>query len=148
MSRRKCDFGEGCCLDQVFYLRECVKPTYNHLRYLNSNSRGVEVPESYIILNRSGTNVISTSLLSKTICKGHRDTLGVYWKRSKRSCAHPFHGDGTTKPDRGITPVMSRELWLRMQLVIPVGEGKQFGWKLENPRMARLSQCIELGYSI
>ena len=131
----------------ILFKRMC-ETDLQPLRYLNSNSRGFEVPESYIILNRSGTNVISTSLLSKTICKGHRDTLGVYWKRSKRSCAHPFRGDGTTKPDRGITPVMSRELWLRMQLVIPVGECKQFGWKLENPRMARLSRCIEFGYSI
>jgi hypothetical protein len=41
----------------------------------------------------------------------------------KRTCAHPLHGDSKAKPDRGINAVMSRELWLRSQLVVVIGEG-------------------------
>ena len=35
----------------------------------------------------------------------------------KRTCAHPLHGDSKAKPDRDIYAVMSREIWLRLQLV-------------------------------
>ena len=41
----------------------------------------------------------------------------------KRTCAHPLHGDSRAKPDRGINAVMSREIWLRLQFVVAIGEG-------------------------
>ena len=59
---------------------------------------------------------ISTSV-NRHICEQHRDELGIYWTRKKRTCAHPLHGDSKAKPDRGIDAVMSREIWLRLQLV-------------------------------
>jgi hypothetical protein len=38
----------------------------------------------------------------------------------KRTCAHPLHGDSKAKSDRGINAVMSREIWLRLQLVVAI----------------------------
>ena len=33
-------------------------------------------------------------------------------------------GDSKAKPDRGINAVMSREIWLRLQLVVVIGIGE------------------------
>lgn len=130
MSSGVCCFGTAtdCDNNPIYCLKDCVKTTYNHLRYLNANSKGIDLPESYLILCRAGVNVITAAHLGleRKICQFHRDFLGLYWKRSKRSCAHPFHGHSKSKPDRGITPVMSRELWLRLQLSVPIGEGIYF----------------------
>lgn len=134
MSSGGCCFGTATdCNNNVIYnLKDCVKTTYHHLRYLNANSKGIDLPESYLILCRAGVNVITAAHLqtkifaSELAAKFLRDFLGVYWKRSKRSCTHPFHGNSKLKPDRGITPVMSRELWLRLQLSVPIGEGIYF----------------------
>lgn len=123
MSSGACDFGTNCDINTIYHIKDCVKPTFSHLRYLNANCKGIDLPESHLILSRAGINSVTISQFEKQICKKHRDTLGLYWKRSKRSCVHPFHGSSKTKPDRGITAVMSRELWLRLQLSVPIGEG-------------------------
>ena len=49
-----------------------------------------------------------------------------WWARyllnqNKWTCSHLFHGDSKAKPDRGINAVMSREIWLRLQLVVAIG---------------------------
>ena len=46
-------------------------------------------------------------------------------QEKKRTCAHPLHGDSKAKPDRGINAVMSREIWLRLQFVVAIGEGNR-----------------------
>ena len=70
---------------------------------------------------------ITSQHLNRHICEQHRDELGIYWTRKKRTCVHPLHGDSKAKPDGGINAVMSREIWLRLQLVdvvaIAIGEG-------------------------
>jgi hypothetical protein len=73
------------------------------------------------LITAFGINVITSQHLNRHICEQHRDELGIYWTRKKRTCAHPFHGDSKAKPDRGINAVMSREIWLRLQLVVAIG---------------------------
>ena len=116
---KKCDFGQNCKNKALNTLTNCSKLTINHLRYLKSNSKELEIAENYLILNRAGINVITITSqhLNRHICEQHRDELGIYWTRKKRTCAHPLHGDSKAKPDRGIDAVMSREIWLRLQLV-------------------------------
>ena len=119
--KKNCDFGQNCKNKALNTLTNCSKLTINHLRYLKSNSKELEIPENYLILNRAGINVITSQHLNRHICEQHRDELGIYWTRKKRTCAHPFHGDSKAKPDRGINAVMSREIWLRLQLVVAIG---------------------------
>jgi hypothetical protein len=119
---KKCDFGQNCKNKALNMLTNCSKLTINHLSYLKSNSKELEIAENYLILNRAGINVITITILTsqhlnRHICEQHRDELGIYWTRKKRTCAHPLHGDSKAKPDRGIDAVMSREIWLRLQLV-------------------------------
>jgi hypothetical protein len=63
--------------------------------------------------------------LNRHICEQHRDELGITTRKKKRTCAHPLHGDSKSKPDRGINAVMSREIWLRFQFVVAIGEGNR-----------------------
>jgi hypothetical protein len=122
--KKNCDFGQNCKNKALNTLTNCSKLTINHLRYLKSNSKELEIPENYLILNRAGINVITSQHLNRHICEQHRDVsdeLGIYWTRKKRTCAQPFHGDSKAKPDRGINAVMSREIWLRLQLVVAIG---------------------------
>lgn len=50
MSSGGCCFGTATdCNNNVIYnLKDCVKTTYHHLRYLNANSRGIDLPESFM----------------------------------------------------------------------------------------------------
>lgn len=54
------------------------------------------------------------------ICLKHREELGARWKRSKRTCSYPGHR-GNMKADRGASPTMCKELWLKTRQIIPVG---------------------------
>ena len=78
------------------------------------NDRGIS---DYIIRTRINVITLTSQHLNRHICEQHRDELGIYWTRKKRTCAHPLHGDSKAKPDRGIDAVMSRVIWLRLQLV-------------------------------
>ena len=51
---KKCDFGQNSKNKALNTLTNCSKLTINHLRYLKSNSKGLEIPENYLILNRAG----------------------------------------------------------------------------------------------
>jgi hypothetical protein len=122
---RRCEFGQDCDNNDVFRLSECIKDTSSHLRMYQSNCKllnGVILPEACLIMNRNG--VFSPVQFSKYICRFHRDSLGLYWKRPSRVCAHPLHGDSKSKPDRGITYLQSREIWLKLSKKVPVGSGK------------------------
>ena len=114
----KCEFGQNCKNKALNTLRNCSKLTINHLRYLKSNWKELEIAENYLILNRAGINVITSQHLNRHICEQHRDELGIYWTRKNRTCAHPLHGDSKATLNRGIDAVMSSEIWLRLQLVV------------------------------
>jgi hypothetical protein len=57
---KKCDFGQNCKNKALNTLTNCSKLTINHLRYLKSNSKELEIAENYLILNRAGINVITS----------------------------------------------------------------------------------------
>ena len=48
-------------------------------------------PECLLILYRSGISAIDTSIVHFQTCPRHRDDLGVYWKRPKRTYRSPSH---------------------------------------------------------
>jgi hypothetical protein len=54
---KKCDFGQNCKNKALNTLTNCSKLTINHLRYLKSNSKELDIAENYLILNRAGINV-------------------------------------------------------------------------------------------
>jgi hypothetical protein len=124
-NEKKCDFGKICKNKALNTLTNCSNLTINHLRYLKSNSKELEILENYLILNRAGINVITSQHLNRHICEQHRDELGITTRKKKRTCAHPLHGDSKSKPDRGINAVMSREIWFRFQFVVAIGEGNR-----------------------
>lgn len=121
--KEECNFGKDCQKTSLLSLEKCQKPTISHLRYLGSNSKGLDIPENFLILNRSGCQIFINSTRHKKICPHHRDVFGIYWRRKRRTCVHPLHGQSKAKPDRGVTAVMSREIWMRFQQNVPIGEG-------------------------
>ena len=90
---KKCDFGQNCKNKALNTLTNCSKLTINHLRYQKSNSKELEIAENYLILNRAGIKIITSQHLNRhDICEQHRDELGSYWTRKKRTCPHPLQG--------------------------------------------------------
>jgi hypothetical protein len=76
-NEKKCDFGKICKNKALNTLTNCSNLTINHLRYLKSNSKELEILENYLILNRAGINVITSQHLNRHICEQHRDELGI-----------------------------------------------------------------------
>ncbi|XP_063414521.1 uncharacterized protein LOC134696590 [Mytilus trossulus] len=74
--------------------------------------------EGHLIFFRLG---IFTLFCDYTICPHHRATLGIRWRRSV-ACSHSNH-KGKTKPDRGVTPIVSRHLLISTGQLVPVGSG-------------------------
>ena len=74
---------------------------------------------------RSGIFVIDTSVVNCQIFPRHRDDLGVYWKRQKRTCqASPHPANSSAKCARGIQASRCKEFWLKSRTFLPVGAGK------------------------
>ena len=57
---------------------------------------GIDLPEGLLILYRSGIFAIDTSIVNFQTCPRHRDDMGVYWKRQKRTYRSP-HPAKTSK---------------------------------------------------
>ena len=72
----------------------CDKPTKNHLQGLNCTSN-YDIPESILILFRSGLFDLSICTLNLKICQSHRDYFGIYWKRTRTVCRYPDHPQTT-----------------------------------------------------
>ena len=127
-----CDFHDeesDCDLGETFYIYECDRDILNHLYSLQS----AEIihkhvydahicPEYMLILYRSGYFTIDKTVLSMKICIKHREELGARWKRPRRTCCYPGH-QGKIKPDRGASPRLCKELWLKTRQILPVGAG-------------------------
>ena len=60
---KKCDFGQNCKNKALNTLTNCSQLTINHLRYLRSNSKELEIAENYLILNRAGINIITRQFI-------------------------------------------------------------------------------------
>jgi hypothetical protein len=64
---KKCDFGQNCKNKALNTLTNCSKLTINHLRYLKSNSKELEIAGNYLILNRAGINVITLAMIPQAL---------------------------------------------------------------------------------
>ena len=118
-----CFFGIDCEKLSLMKVRDCLKTTSNHLRYLKASCKGFDLPKSHLILNRAGFHLFTQAFLNKHICPRHRDDHGIDW-RCRRRCFHPLHGDSKAKPDRGVTAVMRCEIWMRFRQNVAIAEGK------------------------
>lgn len=116
----ECDFANICSV------YKCDRDIMNHLYSLQSAQildrcvSNAHICPEYVVLYRSGYFIIDKAVLSMKICLKHREELGARWKRSKRTCSYPGH-QGNMKADRGASPTMCKELWLKTRQIIPVG---------------------------
>ena len=66
-----------------------------------------------------------------TNCPFHRSELGTGWRRSQNTCGIPdeiaSHGKGKdVKGDRGITRTISKVIFQRTGILVPLGSGMAF----------------------
>jgi hypothetical protein len=88
-------------------------------------------PEGLLILYRSGIFAIDTSIVNFQTCPRHRDDLGVYWKRQKRTYRSP-HPAKTSSIEsyakgsrlRGIQASTCKDFWLISITFLTVAAGK------------------------
>ncbi|XP_061167960.1 uncharacterized protein LOC133176917 [Saccostrea echinata] len=122
--KMRCSFGDNCDENTLVLLKECKKDTTSHARYLKCSTEDIHIPESVLILNRAGVMGLGLSNLYKHVCLKHRNILGLHWKRNKRTYCHPLHDKSKSSTiARGVTVVQSREIWLKLNVVLPIGSG-------------------------
>lgn len=124
----RCSFqNSGPCFGELMSLESLSdgeKDVRGHLRYLKVGGGKVSATEIDLVLNRSGFFDVEESCRRLfLICRGHRDTLGIYWKKPSAKCSYPSH-NGKCKPDRAIDFNVSREIFYMFQVLVPVGSGK------------------------
>ena len=92
---------------------------------------GVE-NESELILARAGIFYMSAKDINAlTICPFHRSELGTGWRRSQNTCRIPDEiasydkGKGV-KGDRGVSREISKVIFLRTGVLVPLGSGMAF----------------------
>ena len=66
-----------------------------------------------------------------TICPFHRSKLGTGWRRSQNTCRIPdeiaSHGKGKcVKGDRGVNRAISKVIFQRIDVLVPLGSGMAF----------------------
>lgn len=129
-----CDFNRfsntACSDNHIFQLYECTKDVSCHLRLLQCSERNpgqygkyLDVPEAILLLYRVGIFSVdsSTCTLTLKICENHRANFGLQWRRMKTKCCHPDHNaQSKAKPDRGATPTLCKDYWLRTRQTIVV----------------------------
>ncbi|XP_062581853.1 uncharacterized protein LOC134243620 [Saccostrea cucullata] len=130
-----CDFHKFSqipCDETEEYLRvvDCDRSTERHLACLKSSEcvkgkpfQSYDCPESLLILYRSGIFTIDKNSLNLSICEAHRAHFGLNWRRGRVRCTYPDHDHSSSKAksDRGATPSLCKELWLKTRQIIPVG---------------------------
>jgi hypothetical protein len=82
-------------------------------------------PEGLLILYKSGIFAIDTSIVSFQTWPRHRDDLGVYWKRQKRTYQSPSRpARSYAKCSRGIHASTCKDFWLKSITFLPVAADK------------------------
>jgi hypothetical protein len=82
-------------------------------------------PEGLLILYKSGIFAIDTSIVNFQTWPRHRDDLGVYWKRQKRTFQSPSRpARSYAICSRGIHASTCKEFWLQSITFLPVAAGK------------------------
>ena len=88
--------------------------------------------ESELILARAGIIYMSAKEINAlTICPFHRSELGTGWRRSQNTCRIPdeiaSHGKGKcVKGDRGVNRAISKVIFQRIDVLVPLGSGMAF----------------------
>jgi hypothetical protein len=82
-------------------------------------------PEGLLILYKSGIFTIDTSMVNFQTWPRHRDDLGVYWKRQKRTYHSPSRpARSYAKCSRGIHASTCEDVWLKSITYLLVAAGK------------------------
>ena len=88
--------------------------------------------EQELILLRAAIFTTQQDVSNLTICPFHRSELGIGWRRSCNTCrvpneiTHHSHGKGNTKSvkgDRGVGREISKLIFERTGILVPVGSG-------------------------
>ena len=107
-------------------LNSCQKDISGHKKFLGISEVQSEVE---LILARASIFTIPPNIEELTICPGHRDALGIGWRRGIRCrvpppiANHAIKGK-TCKAERGLNKTQSKTILRRTGLFIPVGSGK------------------------
>lgn len=111
---------------QIISLQNCSKDITNHCSHWSFS--GITT-ESELILARVGVfgeGRTSTPTLD-TVCPYHRRELGLGWRRNSTKCCVPQmlsrHG-ANRKADRGVSKMVSKQIFETTGEIIPVGSGK------------------------
>ena len=81
-------------------------------------------PEGLLSLYTSGIFAIDTSIVSFKTWPRHREGLGVYWKRQKRTYQSPSRSSRSyVKCSRGIHASTCKDFWLKSITFFPVAAG-------------------------
>ena len=115
---------DSCGISKV-PLTECIKDVSTHLRCFKIP--GTVDCERDLILARAGIYEVPPDISRFTICKRHRDCLGLGWRRNSKYCQVP-QSVATHKSnrmaDRGIGPSQSKKIFELTSQIMPLGAGK------------------------
>ena len=130
-SYRFSNFCNLACSSNTRYIFQCDADAAFHLAGLKSSEKipGKAVqfhdcPEALLILYRSGILTIDTDSLNLKICQKHREYSGTKWRRGNARCIYPEHNNRKGRTDRGASPCLCKEYYLKTRQTIPVGSGK------------------------
>ena len=110
-------------------LLSCVKDIESH-QSLWSFTR--VTGEQELILLRVGIFTMQQDASNLSICPFHRSELGIGWRRSSNACRVPnetaYHSHGkrnikSVKGDRGVGREISKVIFERTGILVPVGSG-------------------------
>lgn len=105
--------------NNTILIEKCDRNIQAHLQTLKLNP--VDIPaESNLICYRVG---IFSHLQNYTICPSHRYSLGIRWRKSS-ACTYVHH-TGKMKPDRAVSPKMSKAVLMIEGSLLQVGSGKK-----------------------
>ena len=110
-------------------LLSCVKDIESHKSLWSFTCA---TSEQELILLRVGIFTTQQGVSNLSICPFHRSELGIGWQRSSNTCrvpneiAHHSQGKGNTmsvKGDRGVERELSKVIFERTGILVPVGSG-------------------------
>ena len=110
-------------------LLSCVKDIESHKSLWSFTCA---TSEQELILLRVGIFTTQQGVSNLSICPFHRSELGIGWQRSSNTCrvpneiVHHSQGKGNTmsvKGDRGVERELSKVIFERTGILVPVGSG-------------------------
>ena len=132
--RTSCHFSNFCnlaCSSNTRYIFQCDADAAFHLAGLKSSEKipgkAVQFHDCpLLILYRSGIFTIDTvtDSLNLKICQNHREYFGTRWRRGNVRCIYPEHNNRKGRTDRGASPSLCKEYYLKTRQTIPFGSGK------------------------